>query len=411
MTDESTRVSSCIVNPVSLAETYPWQFQDETPAIVRDYFNTVGIIDDLSEDNFDQSLFQHYGSDATEYLEAVKDQKGPDRRAVLMETGNLELVLAVCSQWDGTRYEAIFSWLAEANLPQPTRVLDIRCGVGISTCFYAKLFPQATITGVDGSAAAIECAKKLAAKLQLKNVEFIRADIGRLQDELKGQKFDLVFATRVADLMSDDCPDRDDTVEDVLAWQRPAESRYHKTPEAQPLANLLADDNATLVSCENSLTPHHLAEWLRSLRDAGIYVPWENVDLVNYCDTEHYCFDDLVLMIGSKQVAELPTAVEIRSLWTGGLDQITDRDVYENVEAESVLVATEPKECHAEIVTETRNSERISYELWEARNQVLIYKHGEFRTKLVRLPAENPERLIELLVEAFDDNEDGLEDA
>ena len=405
MSHKSIRVSSCVRTPVSLAETYPWQFEAETPAIVKDYFNAVGIMGVLSDDDFEQSLFQHYGFDATEYFETVKDKKLQERRAALAKTGILDLALAVCSQLDGTRYEAIFSWLANKNLRQPTRVLDLGCDIGISTCFHAMLFPQATITGIDESADVIGCAKKLAAKLRLKNVQFIQADIRGLPNDLKDQKFDLIFATRVADLLSDAVPCSDDTVENVLAWERPSESGYHETPSAEPLANLLADEKATLVSFENAFTPHDLAEWLRSLRDAGIFVPWENVDLVDYFNSEYECGDNLLLMIGSKQPAELPTAVEIRSLWTGGLDEIPDQDVYENVEAESVFVATEPKKCHAEIVTELSCGELISYELWETPGKVLIYKHGDFATKLVWLPAEDPIRLIELLVEAFDDEE------
>ena len=42
-------------------------------------------------------------------------------------------------------------------------------------------------------------------------------------------------------------------------------------------------------------------------------------------------------------------------------------------------------------------------------SHVLIYTYSEFRRKLVRLPAENPKRFIELMVDAFDD--DGPEDA
>ena len=235
------------------------------------------------------------------------------------------MALAVRSQYDGTRYEEYFSWLAERNLPQPNRILELGCDVGISTCFYATLYPKATITGVDKSADAIECAKKLAAKLRLKNVQFIRADTEMLSSDLTGQKFDIVFAEGVAFAMSDDCPYPGDTVENILAWQRPSDSSYYKMPRAQPLADLLTDNKSTLISVEHFFTPHDLAEWLRSLRDAGIYVAWEKLDLATYFDTEYGYHADLHLMIGSKQPADLPTAAEIRSLWTGGLGRIPDR--------------------------------------------------------------------------------------
>ena len=144
--------------------------------------------------------------------------------------------------------------------------------------------------------------------------------------------------------MSDTCSYPDDTVEDVLAWQRPSASSYDNTPRAQPLGDLLTDNKSTLVSLESFFTPHNLAEWLRSLRDAEIYVSWADVDLVGYLNTECGFHDDIVVMTGSKQPADLPTAEEIRGLWTGGIDDMPEQDVYEGIIAESVLAATEPKE-------------------------------------------------------------------
>ncbi len=392
MTNESTRA---------------WQFQDETPAIVKDYFNAVGIIARLSEEEFDQSLFQHYGFDATEYLEAVKDKKRQERRAALVKTGNLELVLADCSKLDGTRYEAILSWLAEANLPQPSSVLDIGCDTGIMTCFYSMLFPQATITGIDASADAIECARKLAAKLQLKNVQFIKADVLHLPNDLKGQKFDLVCSTFAADRFLSWWPGHEYTVEDLLAGEAWEQTEYceEEVKYARVLANLLSDDQSKLVSSENVLGPHHWAVWLWSLREAGINVPSDNMDLLEFHDTKYDCVQELPVLVGSKQVAKSPTAEEIRSLWTGGLDESLDQEVYEDLEAESVLMATEPKKlCHSISTGSFQLDNEACMQFWATESHVLIYKRSDFEQKLVRLPAKEPEHVIALLTEVLDDD-------
>ena len=71
------------------------------------------------------------------------------------------------------------------SLPQPNRILDIGCNIGITTCFYATLYPEATIIGVDRNQVVIACAKKLAAKLHLTNVEFIEADVLNLRGTRK----------------------------------------------------------------------------------------------------------------------------------------------------------------------------------------------------------------------------------
>jgi SAM-dependent methyltransferase len=378
MTNESTRVSSCILNPVSLTETHPWQFEDETPAIVKDYFKAVGIMEVLSDDEFAQAAFK---------------------------ACSLERAIAVCSRLDGTRHETYFSWLAQTNLPEPNRILDVGCNIGITTCFYAMLYPQATITGIDSRSVHIESAKELAARLQLKNVKFIEASVRRPPADLKNQKFDLVFSNDAANDLMADPPYLARSIEDIAS-----ETDRSVTEHVRTLAGFLADDRSKLVSFEDFYTPHYLACWLWDLRDVGIYVPYKDAEILYFFNSA-YRFDDCrTVMVGSRQPTTLPTPEEIRSLWTCGLDEIPEQDVYEDIEAESMFVASEPKELHHR--TEHYEGEDWFFrELWESGSHVLIYKYYDRERKLVRLPAENPKPLIELLVEAFDDKEDDAEDA
>ena len=402
MSNESIRASSCNLNPVSLAETYPWQFEDETPAIVKDYFQAVGIMGLLIEEEFEQALVQHYGVDATEYLEAVKDKKHPDRRAALVKTGNLELALAVCSHFDGTRYEAYFSWLPESGLRQPTRVLDVGCDSGITTCFYATLFPQATITGIDKSADAIECARKLAVKLQLKNVQFIKADVLHLPNDLKGQEFDLVCSTFAADPCLSWWREHKYTVEDLLAGKAWEQTEFCEEGLAysRALPVFCPTTKAGLYplrKCSARITgPYGCGVFVRP----GFMCPATTWTCFEFHKTEHDYFQKLPVLIGSKQVGEPPTAEEIRSLWTGDLDW----EVYEDIEAESMLMATEPKKlCNSISTGSFESDDEACTQFWATESHVLIYKCRDVDRKLVRFPAEYPEHAIELLREVLDD--------
>ena len=177
---------SSVLNPTESA-VMTRQFEDETPDIVKVYFNAVGITRWLPEEEFSQKLSQRFGFVATEYLEDANIKTYMTKPSVSVEADNLDLALAVRSQYVGTRYEAYLSWFAMADLPQPKRILDIGCNIGITTCFLATRHPEATIIGIDCSGEAIACAKKLAAKLNLTNVEFIEADVLALPDGLKGQ--------------------------------------------------------------------------------------------------------------------------------------------------------------------------------------------------------------------------------
>jgi len=407
MSNNTTRVSSCILNPTQ-TETN-WQFQDETPDVVKAYFNAVGIMAWLPEVDFEQTLSQRFGFEATEYLAATKRETYTSKQAASLKAGNLELALAVRSQFDGTRYEEYFSWFTAANLPQPKRILDVGCDIGITTCFYATLYPQATITGIDSCREAIKCAQKLAAKLHLTNVEFIEADVLRLPAGLQGQKFDLVCSTLVADDRMYGPPYYAFSVEDLLAGQSSIAVDEGGVKYAQALAGLLADDHSKLLSFEETFTPHYLASWLDALREAGIYVPVETVEMLDFFDAEFGFEDSLPVMIGSKRAAELPTAEEIRSLWTGGIDESPEQDVYEDLMAESVLAATESKECRGSVLRKSPDWNAVGWnvvetELWATDSHVLLYKCSEDDRKLVRFPAENPGHVIDLLLEVLDDD-------
>ena len=176
---------------------------------------------------------------------------------------------------------------------------------------------------------------------------------------------------------------------------------------ARALADLLADDRGMLVSVEDMSSPHHLAVWLRTLREAGIHVPNDELDLLGFQNTEYGFFQEVPAVVGSKQAAKSPTAEEIRSLWTGGIDELPEQDVYEDLEAESVLMAVEPKELCHRIVYETHTwGGDYETELWATNSHVFIYKYGDYTRKLVKVTAADPKRLIELLVSVFDDEED-----
>lgn len=71
-------------------------------------------------------------------------------------------------------------------------IFDFGCGVGILTTFYAKLFPDRTVVGIDRSPASIACATEKAKELGLINVRFECLDLDLA--DLHGS-YDLIVAT------------------------------------------------------------------------------------------------------------------------------------------------------------------------------------------------------------------------
>ncbi|MGH7260920.1 MAG: class I SAM-dependent methyltransferase [Nitrospiraceae bacterium] len=65
------------------------------------------------------------------------------------------------------------------RIGQARSALDVGCGIGVLTMFYAQQFPQCSFTGVDRSPASIAAAQAKATELGLANVRFECLDVDR----------------------------------------------------------------------------------------------------------------------------------------------------------------------------------------------------------------------------------------
>jgi trans-aconitate methyltransferase len=86
------------------------------------------------------------------------------------------------------------SWLVKVNLPPPSEALDLGCENGVLTCFYANLWPDAKIVGVDQSSAAVVAAREWAKRLELDHVSFEQSDARQFLAANAG-RFQIITAT------------------------------------------------------------------------------------------------------------------------------------------------------------------------------------------------------------------------
>jgi len=77
-------------------------------------------------------------------------------------------------------------------IPRRGTVLDLGCGFGLFTLYYAKSCPDVHFTGIDLSRRRIQAAKRSARKLNLTNVSFVCQDAREYTRE-SGQRFDAVM--------------------------------------------------------------------------------------------------------------------------------------------------------------------------------------------------------------------------
>ena len=88
-------------------------------------------------------------------------------------------------------YRAVGPQVAD-RVGDAASILDVGCGVGILTTFYAKQYPDKTVVGIDRSPASIARAQQQAKALNLMNVQFECLD---LDHRAPTRSFDLVLAT------------------------------------------------------------------------------------------------------------------------------------------------------------------------------------------------------------------------
>jgi 2-polyprenyl-3-methyl-5-hydroxy-6-metoxy-1,4-benzoquinol methylase len=75
-------------------------------------------------------------------------------------------------------------------LPRSGRVLDLGCGFGLFSLYFAAQAPARSILGIDADPQRIEFARLSAARLGLRNVEYRVADAMNWQ---AGEKFDAIY--------------------------------------------------------------------------------------------------------------------------------------------------------------------------------------------------------------------------
>jgi SAM-dependent methyltransferase len=95
--------------------------------------------------------------------------------------------------WWRYTFSPYLTAIADLNL-KPTRVLDVGCGDGLVTNFYATIYPDADVVGLDTCGLCLITTRTIAARLGLKNLLIVQGDFVDGPSIFHGQTFDLVLA-------------------------------------------------------------------------------------------------------------------------------------------------------------------------------------------------------------------------
>lgn len=167
---------------------------DDMPTVLREHLARWGLRRFDSDEAYFQWQRQTLSSaELADLHRAIElKRRGPVAEDVAFyDATAASNVLPVLQSQRYDYYQAV-GFRVAGRLGPAEAVLDVGCGPGILTTFYASLCPDKVFVGVDRSARSIERAQKQAQALGLTNVRFDCLDVA--EQPLLG-RYDLIVAT------------------------------------------------------------------------------------------------------------------------------------------------------------------------------------------------------------------------
>jgi SAM-dependent methyltransferase len=331
-------------------------------APVFTYLRDVGVTSYKPWGTFWNKLYRRHGNLAEELKDAIEEPSNGIREKVYeLANFNLQLSLDVSSQYSANIYQEYLTWFDNLVL-KPSSVLDIGCGNGIITCFYALKFPDASVVGIDRSPAAVACARELAQKLAISNISFAECDIATNSSML--EKYTLVVSTL--------CFKESATLTDA-----PSFSLFvmkGACPVASEVIPTLLSVDGTLITMERWGSLPQLAWWVRLLNEAGFSAEWQRSTLLSVTTDVSETLP--VVVFNNKQPVHIATEQEVLS-FRASSQLIKSQPIYEDLAAEAFFRALGPKQLIRGVEASYLNGSGTErFELWKADALLLSYMYS-----------------------------------
>ena len=164
---------------------------------IQEYLKSIGIRRSIDFRKFTKQLSSKHGVSGRKCIEEFDARARGEETSDVYDLKNesLDLAIDVASQFASDQFKQYLQWFIGNKVSCTGVLLDLCCDIGVLTCFYAKMFPDATVIGVDRSKNSINCAKQLAAKLGLSNIIFEQIDVVLQFSELSKFKANTICST------------------------------------------------------------------------------------------------------------------------------------------------------------------------------------------------------------------------
>ncbi len=310
-------------------------------------------------------------------------------------------------------YLTVGSAVAERMVPAHS-ALDVGCGIGVLTTFYAQQFPQCSFVGVDRSPASIAVAKERAAAMGLQNVHFECLDMDQAPPP---GPCDLVIATQALLQTEQDpgLPSRNwQTFERTndSAAQADFERRTGLAGRLDRLCAVLAE-NGRLIVCEKT---RHLARrvpFQRALAARGLALLEPSLP-IRYAVVEEGTDDGPLYVLGRTPRGAAPAwdespegteeRVDVAAIKSRKTNQ--DEPLYENhlASAQQVWTGLPVRRILRETTKQEPDGRQVHVELGESQGLTYLYCANTFdQRQLVIVENQRAEMLTQYYQELLQD--------
>jgi SAM-dependent methyltransferase len=202
-----------------------------------------------------------------------------EEEVYVIKNQNLRLSLDVAN-FSTDLYQRYFEWFMNRKENEPKKILDVGCDNGIVTCFYALLFPQSEVIGIDIQKNAIRCSTELAEKLNLTNVTFLKLDLTEINEQIQDHSFDLITSVRSFHEIIGEFPEppKYQSKDDLLEMN----VHYDNNHLLSVIKNLLHVETSEFITIERLVGIGSLLIWAKALENANLHIKWGESSYIDF---------------------------------------------------------------------------------------------------------------------------------
>ncbi|OLS40822.1 methyltransferase domain-containing protein [Bacillus sp. MRMR6] len=356
------------------------------------FFKNLGIKEFKSEHGF----WKHVTEIDPVLAKELEPLISRERKGNLYDVKNDTLLFSLAVEsWTFSFHKAFLKWVNNQKQLRPQRILEIGCDNGLLSCWYATLFPEAEIIGIDQGRTVIQRAKELSNQLNLHNVTFYQMDFKEITGHFSENDFDLIISVRCFHEIMGPLPIPQYWSLPVYLEKYPifGDSSYVK-----PLHTLLTEDG-TYLSCERLENPADVGKWANVLKEANLHVQWEESNVITYHELGSHKRSPAILT--TKRDLGMTTWEGMELLYTKGNPITLEVGTsYSGAQAEFAYQRLGKKSFHSGIHLKMEDHWYVfRFEIWETEELLLVYSYGNMGHRHLNILAAGTYKDAELLRE------------